>query len=478
MGIKSLLNLRMTKIVCTIGPATSSDDQIRRLILAGMNVARLNFSHGSHDTHKKILRAIRRISEELGHEVGILQDLGGPKIRLGKLPVQELKLRTGEKIGLGPESSSDLSVMPVNYPFIVEDVAVGDRILLADGLVELEVVAKASKKVICRVVVGGVVHSQKGINLPASKLRVPAFTDKDREDLELGLKERVDFVALSFVRREQDLEPVQEIIKLSASRPLLIAKIEKAQAIERLEQILARVDGVMVARGDLGVETPLEEIPIIQKKIIRLARQAGKPVITATQMLRSMVSSPRPTRAEATDVANAVLDGTDALMLSEETAMGEFPVEAVTILDRIARATEAQLLERSLIREPLPDLLPRTESAISRAACWLAEDLQAPAIVAGTSSGSTARLVARFRPPCPVIGLTPHIPTQRQLTLSWGVRPALVETFTDTEHMFELTRAWALAKGIAKKGDLLIVTAGVPVNTPGKTNLLKVVEIH
>lgn len=235
MGIKSLLNLRMTKIVCTIGPATSSDDQIRRLILAGMNVARLNFSHGSHDTHKKILRAIRRISEELGHEVGILQDLGGPKIRLGKLPVQELKLRTGEKIGLGPESSSDLSVMPVNYPFIVEDVAVGDRILLADGLVELEVVAKASKKVICRVVVGGVVHSQKGINLPASKLRVPAFTDKDREDLELGLKERVDFVALSFVRREQDLEPVQEIIKLSASRPLLIAKIEKAQAIERLE---------------------------------------------------------------------------------------------------------------------------------------------------------------------------------------------------------------------------------------------------
>lgn len=478
MDIKPQSNSRMTKIVCTIGPVTSSEDQIKRLILAGMDVARLNFSHGSHDAHRKILRTIRRLSEELDHEIGILQDLGGPKIRLGNLPVQELHLQTGENIVLGPASASDLSVIPVNYPHIVEDVAVGDRILLADGLVELEVIAKEAERVLCRVMAGGLIHSQKGINLPASTLRVPAFTGKDQKDLEFGLEEGVDFVALSFVRREQDLEPVHEILKRSASRPLLIAKIEKAQAIKRLEQILAQVDGLMVARGDLGVETPLEEIPIIQKRIIRLARQAGKPVITATQMLRSMVNSPRPTRAEATDVANAVLDGTDALMLSEETAIGDFPLEAVKVLDRIARAIETQLLERSLIREPLPDLLPQTESAISRAACWLAEDLQAPAIVAGTSSGSTARLVARFRPPCPVIGITPHVSTQRQLTLSWGVRPALVETFADTEHMFELTRSWTLEKGFAKKGDLLIVTAGVPVNTPGTTNLLRVVKIH
>lgn len=477
MDIKAQSKIRRTKIVCTIGPATSTADQIRRLILAGMDVARLNFSHGDHESHGESLRLIRQISKDLGKEIGILQDLGGPKIRIGKLPVKERELQAGEKVVLSPASTLDLSIIPVNYPYIVEDVAVGDRILFADGLVELKVQEKKKDGVICEVVLGGIVQSHKGVNLPSSNIRTPAFTEKDRDDLVFGLEQGVDFVALSFVRHEHDLEPVQEILDQKASRPLFIAKIEKPQAIQRLEEILARVDGVMVARGDLGVETPLEEVPIIQKRIIQRARQSGKPVITATQMLQSMVSSPRPTRAEATDVANAIFDGTDALMLSEETAMGTYPIEAVEMMDRIARATEPYLKETDFLNEPMPELLPMIPSSISRAACRMAEDLHAAAIVAGTSSGSTARLVARFRPPCPVVGLTPNTQTQRQLTLSWGVIPALVAPFSDTEQMFGLAEFWVLDQGLARQGDRVIVTAGVPVGIPGTTNLVKVIEI-
>jgi pyruvate kinase len=476
--IKAQSKLRRTKIVCTIGPATSTANQIRRLILAGMDVARLNFSHGDHESHRETLRLIRQISKDLGKEIGILQDLGGPKIRIGRLPTQERDLRTGEKVVLSPASTLDPSIIPVNYPYIVEDVAVGDRILLADGLVELKVKEKRGNAVICEVVVGGTVQSHKGINLPSSHIRTPSFTQKDREDLSLGLEERVDFVALSFVRHEQDLEPVEKILDQNQNRPLLIAKIEKAQAIQRLEKILARVDGLMIARGDLGVETPLEEVPIVQKRIIRSTRQSGKPVITATQMLRSMVSSPRPTRAEATDVANAILDGTDALMLSEETAIGGYSIESVEMLDRIARATEPYLKESDFLSEPTSELLPTTPSSISRAACRMAQDLRAAAIVAGTSSGSTARLVARFRPTCPVVGLTPHLQIQRQLTLSWGVIPARVTAFSDTEEMYSLAGLWVLGQGLARQGDRVVVTAGVPVGIPGTTNLVKVIEIE
>jgi pyruvate kinase len=475
--MKADSKIRSTKIVCTIGPATSTAERISQLMLAGMEVARLNFSHGDHDTHRKSFRIIRQMSEELGKEIGILQDLGGPKIRVGKLPVQERQLQAGEKVVLSPTSTSEPSVIPVNYPYLVEDVEIGSRILMADGLIELQVEEKQEDRLFCRVVVAGVVQSHKGINLPSSNLRVPAFTDKDREDLEIGLEEGADFVALSFVRHEKDLEPVQAILNRRPSRPMLIAKIETPQAIQRLEQILASVDGVMLARGDLGVEMPLEDVPMIQKKIIRIVRQSGKPVITATQMLRSMVSSPRPTRAEATDVANAILDGTDALMLSEETAMGAYPVEAVKILDRIARSTEPYLRERNFLNEPMSEPVPMSASGISRSACWMADNLHAASIVAGTFSGSTARLVARFRPACPIVGLTPHLQTQRQLTLSWGVIPASARPFSDTEQMFDLARSWALGHGLARQGDRLVVTAGVPVGTPGNTNLLKVIEI-
>ncbi len=475
--MKGHSKLRRTKIVCTIGPATSAADQIRQLILAGMNVARLNFSHGDHESHREVLRLVRQISKDLGKEIGILQDLGGPKIRIGRLPMEERDLQTGEKLVLSTASTLDPAVIPVNYPYVVEDVAVGDRILLADGLVELKVQEKKAEGVICEVVLGGIIQSHKGINLPSTNIRTPAFTEKDREDLLFGLQEGGDLVALSFVRREQDLEPVQEILDQDQSPPLLIAKIETAEAVQRLEKILAYVDGVMIARGDLGVETPLEDVPIIQKRIIQSARQSGKPVITATQMLRSMVNSPRPTRAEATDVANAILDGTDALMLSEETAMGAYPIEAVKVLDRIARATEPYLNEGDFLDEQTSELLPMTPSSISRAACQMAEDLGAAAIVAGTSSGSTARLVARFRPARPVVGLTPSHQTQRQLTLSWGVIPALVTPFSDTEHMFALAGSWVLERGLARRGDRLVVTAGTPLGTPGSTNLLKVIEV-
>lgn len=468
---------RKTKIVCTIGPSTDPPERVRELIQAGMDVARLNFSHGDHATHQKSIRTIRSISKELGKDVGILQDLGGAKIRLGELPDQERDLQVDEKIVLSPFRARNPAHIPVNYPYFVEDVSIGDPIMLADGRVELRVEGKEGDRVTARVVVGGIIQSHKGMNLPTSLLRIPAFTEKDRADLAVGIEEGVDVVALSFVRHENDLEPVKEILDQQTHRPLLIAKIEKSQAVERLEAILNRVDGVMVARGDLGVEMPLEQVPMIQKRIIHSARKAGKPVITATQMLGSMMENPRPTRAEATDVVNAVLDGTDALMLSDETAIGKYPTESVRILDRLARAVEPNLEWNRYLKDPIPESLPPTEAAISRSACWLAHDIKAAAIVAFTSSGSTARLVSRLRPPYPIIALTPHSSTLRQLHLSWGVIPDRVTAVQDTDAMFSLAGSWVLANGIAQKGDHIILTAGIPVHVQGSTNLLRVIEV-
>ncbi len=341
----------------------------------------------------------------------------------------------------------------------------------------MTVVEKRDKSVVCEVVVGGVIYSRKGVNLPLSQLSVPAFSEKDREDLMVGIDEQVDFVALSFIRSIEDLRDVRQIISHADYHPMLIAKIEKPQAVENFEQILSAVDAVMVARGDLGVEMPLEEAPMIQKRIIRITRQAGKPVITATQMLASMLENPRPTRAEATDVANAILDGTDALMLSDETAMGAYPVEAVSTLDRIARSTEPYVNERAYLEEEISQMLHTIPAGISRVACRLALDLKAAAIVATTSSGSTARLVARFRPSAPIMALTDRVVTQRQLSLSWGVIPHLVSSFIDTDQMFALARSRAMEKGVVEPEDCIVITAGVPVGVAGTTNLLKVMEI-
>ncbi len=468
---------RRTRIVCTIGPATNSSDSIARLMEAGMDVARLNFSHGDRETHRETIRLIRKLSVGAGKEIGILQDLGGPKIRLGKISEDKRMLRHGEQVILFAGQSSDDHRLPVNYPELARDVKPGDVILMADGTVQLMAVEKKGEEIVCNVVVGGGLVSFKGVNLPFSHLSVKSLTEKDRLDLALGLAEKVDFVALSFVRSQRDIEDVRKILKKGEYSPMLIAKIEKPEAVEHFEKILAVVDGVMVARGDLGVEMPLEEIPIIQKRLIRMTRQAGKPVITATQMLTSMMENPRPTRAEATDVANAVLDGTDALMLSDETAIGNYPVDAVAVLDRIARSTEPYLDERAYLGEQVSAFLHTPPAAISRAACWLAQDLASSAIVASTSSGYTARLVARFRPSAPIMALTDRIETQRMLSLTWGVIPHFMSSFVDTDQMFASARAWAVEQGIAGPGDCLVITAGVPVGTSGTTNLLKVVEI-
>ena len=475
--MRDLSELRKTKIVCTLGPASSSPEMLEAMIQAGMDVARLNFSHGDHASHGRVIKDLRRICQAANREIGILQDLAGPKIRLGILPAPEMRLETGQRVSLVPGEEMVGGAIPVNYPHFYEDVAEGEQILLADGLVTLVVEEKAEPLVHCRVVAGGVISSHKGVNLPRTNLRIPAFTEKDRKDLEMGLEMGVDFVAMSFVRGPRDLDPVLEMLNQAENRPLLIAKIEKPEAVDSFLDILAVVDGIMVARGDLGVEMRLEEVPLIQKRIIRQARQAGKVTITATQMLRSMIDSPRPTRAEAADVANAILDGTDAVMLSEESAMGAYPLEAVRTLDRIARATEPAVRDKPFLEEGFSSILPATEAALSRAACWLAEDLKPAAIVASTTSGGTARLIARYRSPFPVVGMTPSLLTCRQLNLSWGVIPALIPRYQDTDQMLAMARTWMSSRGLARRGERIIVTAGLPVGVPGTTNLVQVLEI-
>jgi pyruvate kinase len=386
-------------------------------------------------------------------------------------------LRPGQRVDLHPGDEHAEGTLPVSYPHLVDDIGPGECILLADGSIELEVVERATDRLIAQVVIGGRVTSHKGVNFPSSRLSAPAMTAKDRQDLEVGLAAGVDVVALSFVRHEEDLAPIREILARSEVPPLLVAKIEKPQAVERVCAIIDRADGLMVARGDLGVEMAVEEVPLVQKRVIREARLAGRPVITATQMLSSMVDSPRPTRAEATDVANAVLDGTDALMLSEETAVGSYPVEAVRTLDRIARRVEAQIDSAPALRESPPAMIPDpTAAAISRAACILADDLDAAAIVASTMSGGTARLVSRLQPRMPIVGMTASVEVERQLGLSWGVVTARVEGLATIDDACAAARAWCRDHGLADSGDAIVVTAGLPLNEPGTTNVVRVIE--
>jgi pyruvate kinase len=469
---------RKTKIVCTLGPATESSEGIAALVQAGTDVFRLNFSHGNREDHRNNIRRIREVSETLGREVGILQDLAGPKIRLGELPAEGIVLEAGQTVALGVEGRSEDDVLPVGYPHLLEDVGVGERILLADGLAELEVIGVAEDRLLCEVLIGGTVSSRKGVNLPHANLRVASFTEKDRQDLTVGLDEGVDFVALSFVRHENDLAPVRERLDRQEHPPLLIAKIEKPQAVDRLGPILDAVDGVMVARGDLGVEMPPEQVPMIQKEIITAARRAGRPVITATQMLRSMVDSPRPLRAEASDVANAVLDGTDAVMLSEETAIGNYPTEAVHVLHRVAVEAEPKINHLQMLADSSsPSVLDLT-SAISRAACELAASIGAVAIVTTTASGHTAKLVARHRPATPLLGLTTSVAVARQLRLSWGVIPAVRRETEDPIELGHAILAELAEHGLGSPGDRVVFTAGLPLGGSGTTNLIRVLELE
>ncbi|MCX7822068.1 MAG: pyruvate kinase [Syntrophobacterales bacterium] len=469
---------RKTKIVATLGPTSRSPEMIRELIRAGVDVFRLNFSHGSRSEHEASISWIRKIAKDENTCVGILQDLRGPKIRLGELYEESLELTAGSRVYLVPidKARKDPTVLPIDYHYLVEDVKEGDRILLADGTMELMVEKVLEDSVLAEVIVGGVVRSHKGVNLPSSALRIPAFTEKDREDLELGLSLGVDFVALSFIRHENDVKPLREMIQPMTDPPMIIGKIEKPQAVARLDEILDVVDGVMVARGDLGVEMKLEDVPIIQKRIINAARRRSKPVITATQMLLSMVNNPRPTRAETSDVANAIIDGADAVMLSEETATGSYPLEAVKVLNRVACATE-KVLEYFLRDSLLENVEVSIENAISRSAWEIAKELKASAIVASTASGKTARLVSRFRPSIPVVAVTHKEKTFRQLSLSWGIVPTLTKPFASTDEMFREAEQWVVEHKIANSGDKIIVTAGIPVGQMGTTNLIRVIEV-
>ena len=466
---------RKTKIVATIGPASSDPEVLWQMIQAGLNVARLNFSHGKPEDHKKMVELLRTFGRDKGHEVGVLQDLSGPKIRLGE--IKDRLLETGSIIKLSPGAEEVDDSLPVNYQYLLEDVEVGEQVLLFDGKIDLQVVGRNDKYLSCKVINGGPISSHKGVNLPHSDLRIPAFTEKDRADLTVGLEAGVDFVAMSFVRTEKDLIPVKEMIQRSGRPPLLIAKIEKPQAVESIEAILEVVDGIMVARGDLGVEMPIEDVPATQKKLIRAARHRGRLVITATQMLGSMVVNPRPSRAEVTDVANAILDGTDAVMLSEETAVGQYPVEAVAMLDKVSRRTEPIMDNKGYLMEDQCELLNPIACAITRAVAILADDLRSKAIVAATQGGSTARMVSHLRQPTPVIGLTSDPSTFRQLTLSWGVIPALIQPCDSIVLLEQLASEWLVRNGIAEKGDKVFITCGMPLQTTGTTNMIKLMDV-
>ncbi len=461
-----------TKIICTIGPASESEPVLRSLIENGMNVARLNFSHGAHAEHLEKIKLIRRLSEEMNRPVAILQDLCGPKIRVGAVRSPGLRLDPGHRVILttGEADGADDRVS-VSYPTLPKEVKTGDRILLADGLMELTVCEIAGEDIHCDVVTGGVLTSHKGINLPSGTLKAPSLTEKDEADLKFGLEHGVDYVALSFVRTAEDVRRVKALITGAGKDTPVIAKIEKHEAVHHIDAIIGACDGIMVARGDLGVEIPLETVPGIQKMLVRKANGAGKPVIIATQMLRSMVDAPRPTRAEATDVANAVLDGADAVMLSEETASGGYPAQAVQFMGRIIASALADFdHERYLDLAPNPDV----SATVAHGACIMTENLGARALVATTRSGSTAMEVARFRPKAKLLALSPDRNTVMRLALFWGCTPILVEHVRDTDDMFEKAAKAALASGYVSEGDLVVLTAGHPIWVEGTTNMLKV----
>ncbi|MFA5111624.1 MAG: pyruvate kinase [Desulfobaccales bacterium] len=467
-----LRDQRRTKIVCTLGPA-SDGDILPRLIEAGMNVARLNFSHGTREEHGVRIKRLRELAASQGVPLAILQDLAGPKIRIGEIAGGEAKVAEGDEFYLSTVPLQGAAGVTVDYPQVIAETPVGATLLLADGNIELKVEAKSDQVLRCRVVVGGVIRSQVGINFPTHSLSLSAFTEKDREDLRFGVDQGVDFIALSYVRSRQDVLAVREFMRgLGANIPI-IAKIEKHEALDHLEDILAVVDGLMVARGDLGVEIPPEQVPMAQKRIIAAANRAAKPVITATQMLLSMVSHSRPSRAEATDVANAILDGTDAVMLSEETAAGQFPVEAVKFLDRVSRVTEANFPYSEWLRARAASSGQEIPQAVSYAACDMAMDLEAQAILTNTESGSTARLISRFRPRAPIVAVTPRAETWRRLCLTWGVFPLLAPPIQDTDHMLRVVEEEALKAGLLNHGDRVIITAGTPIGTTGSTNLIK-----
>lgn len=467
-----------TKIVCTLGPASSTNGEIERLIRAGMNVARLNLSHGSLTEHARYIREVKNLDLRLESNTAILMDLPGPKYRTGEMKDSSAVLKTGTEITLTTrEILGDANVIPINFPSLHKDVKVGSSILVDDGAMRLKVTSIRGSDVICKVIVGGLLTPGRGVVVPGVHGSEPFLTFQLKENLEFAILQKPDYIALSFVSSPEDVEQVRDIMRKKGSDIPLISKIERKEALKNFNKILAVSDGIMVARGDLGVEIPIQEVPLAQKMIIRKCNIAGKAVITATQMLESMINAPRPTRAEVTDVANAILDGTDAIMLSAETSVGKYPVQAVKMMCEIAEEIERNLEYEKLLTERGSWLEHKTDELISYSACYTAHWIKASAIVAFTQSGSTARRVSKYRSRMPVIAITPNRQIAGRLVLYWGVQSFQIDNPENVDELF--TKGANLAKqlGIAKKGDLIVITGGIPLAKAGSTNLLKVQEI-
>lgn len=470
-----MLNYTKTKIIATIGPTSFSADVISEMIKGGMDIARLNFSHGTLEEKAILIDTIRMVSEKMGKEIAILQDLGGPKIRLGILPEGGVVLQKGDRVNLSFAVDNYVGgVLPVTYKGFADVVQVGDKILLADGSLEFKVIDIRKEEVCCEVIFGGILTSRKGINLPTQTASIPSLTQKDEADLYFGIKHGVDIVALSFVRFADDIIKVKSIISDVGKELPVVAKIEKPQALDNIGEIVSVADALMVARGDLGVEIPLEEVPLAQKRIINLAINSAKPVITATQMLGSMVHNNRPTRAEAADVVNAILDGSDCVMLSEETAAGNHPIVSVKIMRQLATAAERAF---PYLRKRELGVTPTVSEGMADSACRLAQDLSAKVIVTPTESGATARQVASFRPEQPILALSPRLETVRSLNLSFGVVSVFMPQITGEKELFSIASDYALQEGLARVGDTLIITAGIPWGKPGTTNVIKALRI-
>jgi len=458
-----------------MGPAVNSPEQVDSLIKAGMDVARLNLSHGKQEEHYLMLKMIRKAAAEAGKNVGILFDTRGPEVRTGELAVEPVVLREGEEFTLTTQPyPGDENKVSVTYPLLHEDIKTGSTVLIDDGLIILQVLRVSGQDIICRVENGGELHSYKGLNTPGTRINLPAMGEKDRADIKLALEKGVDFLAASFTRSAEDILEIRRLVESEKSQIMILAKIESREGIENYDSILEVADGIMVARGDLGVEIPPEEVPLLQKEFIRKCNRVGKPVITATQMLDSMIRNPRPTRAEASDVANAIFDGTDAVMLSGETAVGRFPLETVKTMSRIAVRAEDGIDYRKILSEQSASIEKAVTDAISYATCSIAQELGADAILTATQSGTTARMVSKYRPKAPIIAVSSRRQVAAQLTLTWGVTSVICPPAESTDDMFFNAMQCALDEELISNGDLVVITAGVPVGVPGTTNLLRV----
>lgn len=468
--------MRKTKIVCTLGPSTDNEGVLKQMMIEGMNVARCNFSHGTYDEHKKRMDMVKKLRKEVDKPVAILLDTKGPEVRVKDFKEGKVTLEEGQLFTLTAEEvEGTKDKVSVTYNRLYEDLEVGMRVLIDDGLIEMKVEKVDKSDIVCRVLNGGVVSNHKGVNVPDVDLSMPYISDKDREDILFGISQDVDFIAASFVQKKEDILQLRKLLEKNGGEDIkIISKIENAQGVANIDDIIEVSDGIMVARGDMGVEIPYEEVPVIQKKIIKKVYRAGKQVITATQMLESMIKNPRPTRAETTDIANAVYDGTSAIMLSGETAAGAYPVEAVRTMVRIAERTEQDVDYRKRFFEFEREANPDITDAICHATCTTALDLNAKAIVTVTKSGRSARMVSRYRPESDIIGCATTEKVCRQLSLSWGVTPLLIKEEQEVFNLFDKAIMAAKKIGLLDKGDLTVITSGVPIGFSGTTNMIKV----